>query len=108
MTPADARRAAHRDFGGVEQAKQLFRDHRGLPPLENLIQDLRYGWRMLRKSSALTAGTILSLALGIGANTTIFTIVDTVMLKMLPVRNPTELIQLSRYYQDQRSNFSYP
>jgi hypothetical protein len=58
---------------------------------------------MMRKSSALTVVAILSLALGIGAN--IFTIVDAVMLKILPVRNLTELVQLSGYYQDQRSNF---
>jgi hypothetical protein len=108
MTPEEARSAAQREFGGVEQTKEAYRERRGLPVVETLVQDLRYGGRMLRKSPALTAVAILSLALGIGANTAIFTLIDALMLKMLPVKNPSELVELSRYHQGQHSSFSYP
>ena len=108
MTPEEARRVARREFGGIEQTKEAHRDGRGLPAIETFARDLRYGWRMLRKSPGLSVVAILSLALGIGANTAIFTIIDAVMLRTLPVKNPSELVQLNRYYGGQRSNFSYP
>src|SRR5258708_5785842 len=95
MSPREARYAALRLFGGVEPVKEDCRDARGVAWIETLVQDLRYGWRMLRKSPGLTIVAILSLALGIGANTAIFTIIDAVMLKMLPVTNPSELVQLN-------------
>ncbi|HLN04296.1 MAG TPA: ABC transporter permease, partial [Bryobacteraceae bacterium] len=108
MTPEEARHAAEREFGGIEQSKEAYRERRGLPVLETFVKDLRYGGRMLCKSPALTAVAILSLALGIGANTAIFTIIDAIMLRMLPVKNPSELVQLNRYFGSQRGNFSYP
>ena len=108
MTPEDARHAAEREFGGLQQTKEAYRDGRGLPVIETFVRDVRYGGRMLRKSPALTAVAILSLALGIGANTAIFTIIDAIALKMLPVKNPSELVQLGRYFGAQRGNFSYP
>ena len=108
MSPEEARYAARRAFGGVEQTKEVYRERRGLALVESSLQDVRYSLRLLRRSPAFTAAAVLTLALGIGANTTIFTIIDAVMLKLLPVKDPSELVQLSRYYQDQRSNFSYP
>ncbi len=108
MTPEEARYAARRDFGGIEQTKQAYRERRGLPVIETFVRDLGYGGRMLRKSPGLTAIAILSLALGIGANTAIFTLIDALMLKMLPVQNPSELVELAHYWSGgQRSSFSY-
>lgn len=94
MTPEAARRDALLKLGGVEQTKENHRDRRGLPFFENVLQDIRLALRTLSKSPGFTAAVVLTLALGIGANTAIFTLIDAVMLKSLPVRNPGQLYRL--------------
>ncbi len=95
MSPEEARHTARREFGGVEQVKEVYRERRGLPMIETLMQDIRYAFRMLAKSPGFAAVVILSLALGIGANTAIFSLIDAVMLKMPPVRQPEQLVLLN-------------
>lgn len=92
MTAEEARYAALRKFGGVDQVKETYRDRRGLPVLETLFRDLAYGLRMLRRSRGTTLVAILSLAFGIGVNTALFSAVDAVLLRSLPVKEPARLI----------------
>jgi predicted permease len=92
MSLKEARYAARRSFGGLEQTREAYRDQRGLPIVETLIQDIRFGFRMLRKNPSFTAVAVLTLSLGIGANTAIFSVLDAVMLQLLPVRDPQRLV----------------
>ena len=94
LSEEDARTAALRAFGGVTQTRERYRVQQGGPFLEVLVQDLRLGMRQLRKSPGFTLTAILTLALGIGANTAIFTLVHAVMLRSLPVANPGELYRI--------------
>jgi hypothetical protein len=94
MQPEEARRLARLEFGGMEQVKEEHRDARGVSFFETLLQDVRYGLRILGRTPVITSVAILSLALGIGANTAIFSMMDAVMLRLLPVRNPQELVQV--------------
>ena len=91
MPHAEARRAAKIALGGIEQTKEAVRDGRGLPQLDVLLQDVRFGGRMLAKSPGITFVIVLTLALGIGATTAIFTLVHQVMLSSLPVAKPEQL-----------------
>ncbi len=94
MSPEQARLAALRLFGGLEQVKEECRDVRRLSFLENFLRDLRYGLRQLRRSPGFAAVALLSLALGIGANTAIFQLLDAVRLRMLPINNPQALAEV--------------
>ncbi len=95
MLPDDARFDALRQFGGVEQIKETCRDRRGIAWLEHLVQDVRFGVRILLKSPAFTVVAVVSLALGIGANTVIFSLLNAVLWHALPVRNPQDLRTIS-------------
>src|SRR5499426_67054 len=96
MSPEEARYEALRKFGGVEQVKESYRDRSSLSAVDSTLQDLRYGLRMLWKDKGFTVIALLSLALGIGANTAIFSIIDAALIKTLPVKNPERLVSLER------------
>ncbi len=96
LSPVEARRQAMLKFGAVEAVKESYRDGRGFPFAETLLQDTRYALRRLRKAPAFTSTTILMLALGIGATTSIFTLVHAVLLKSLAVTDPDELYRLGK------------
>jgi len=95
MSPQRARRAAVLQSGGIESAKDRYRDQRGLPPLETLGRDVAYAFRSMRKNPEFAAAAILSLALGIGATTAIFSVTDSVLLRSLPYAHPERLATVS-------------
>jgi len=109
MTQEEARRRARIDLGGVEQTKQKCRDARRVNWMHDFFHDLRFGLRILRKSPGFTAVAVLSIALGIGANTAIFSVIQALLLRWLPVPNPQELLQVNTIITGRAiDSFSYP
>ncbi len=108
MSAEDARLAARREFGGMAQTLEAYRDRRGVPWVENTLKDLRYALRGLVRNPGFAAAAVLSLALGIGANTAIFSLVRNLMLRMLPVTRPEQLVYLYRTGGWGRGYMSYP
>jgi hypothetical protein len=117
MSPAQARREAIMKLGGVEQTKENYRERRGLPILETTFEDCRYAFRLLSRNPGFTLVAVVTLALGIGGNTAVFTVMNSVLLQNLPLPHPEQLMFL-RLPNDQPlgasntgdgdTSFSYP
>jgi len=109
LTPEEARFAALREFGGVERMKEAHRDTRGARVVEHVWRDVVFACRGLRKSPGFAAAVVLTLALGIGANTAIFTLVNAVSWQNLPVRDPESLLLVTRLRLGRvEAGFTYP
>ncbi len=98
LNPTQARRQANIEFGGLEQVKENVRDVRATAFLDSIAQDVRYALRTFRRAPAFTAIAVLTLALGIGANTAIYSVVYTLILRSLPVHHPEQLVELLHRY----------
>ena len=94
LSPEEARRQARFALGGLEQTKEAYRDQRGIPFIETALRDLRYAFRLMRRSPGFTATAVLTLVVGIGANTTVFSIADAVLIRPLPYRDPDRIVAL--------------
>src|SRR5215475_6139354 len=112
MTQEEAHRRARLNLGGIEQTKEKCRDARRVNWIQDFVRDLRFGLRMLRKSPSFTAIAVLTLALGIGANTAIFTLLHASLWTPLPVSDPKEIFHLMRSSSEAdfagESSYSYP
>lgn len=109
LSPEEARRQALISLGGAEQTRQAYRERRTLPWLETLWQDIRFGLRILCKNPGYTAVAVLTLALGIGANSAVFTVAQAALLRSWPAREPERMTRLiATTPQGEEINFSYP
>lgn len=99
MSPEEARRQALIRLGGVEQTKENYRDRRGIPWIETLLRDIRFGLRILAKSPGLTTIVIITLALGVGVNAAIFSVVNSFLIRPLPVPHPEQIVVLAAHQQ---------
>ena len=108
MTPEAARAEARRQFAGTAQIREEYRAQRRLPLLDTVWQDAAYALRQLRASPGFTAAAVLSLALGIGANLAIYQVLDAVVFRDLPVRDPARLVQVQLLESNDPQRVSYP
>ncbi len=111
MEPAEAKLAAKRAFGPVQQIKEEYRDRRGFTSIEQLGRDIVFGFRNLARSPGFTSAALLSLAFGIGVNAAIFTLLNALVLQTLPVSHPERVVQVEAYNKplnDYQNFFSYP
>src|SRR5438552_791844 len=108
MTYEEARRAALIRLGGVEQTREIYRDRRRLPLADMLVQDVRFGLRMMRRSPGFTSVVLLVVALGVGANTVMFSVVNTLLLRPLPYPHASELQLVQTVSEDGRAAATAP
>jgi predicted permease len=108
LSPADALAAARRQFGPITQLHETYRGQRRLPFFDTLSQDLAYALRQLRHNPGFAAAAVLTLALGIGANAAIYQVLDAVVFRSLPVRDPASLVQIQLLENGQPIHVSYP
>jgi hypothetical protein len=110
LTSEQARRRIRLEFGGLAQMKEDCREARGVSFVEHIGQDLRYAMRMFGRIPGFTLVVVMTLALGIGANTAVFSLINAVLLKMLPVKDPEQLVKFSKVQPVNGPNdyFSYP
>ena len=108
MTAEEARSAARREFGAIEPMKETYRDRRGIRWLDDLLADLRYALRGLRRNPGFATAAILSLALGIGLNASVFALFHALLIRYLPVERPQDLVSLYRLGGWGEGYMSYP